>query len=148
MITQGKHKVELTAYDRGGNTAKALVNVQYGTVCQAAADCETAGQVCLEGHCVVGPGMPGGLGESCTGNEDCSSMQCGNDGKNGYCVESCDLAQNACPSGFDCLDTGGAGVCWPNGDDGGGCSSSKGSSGAFVLLIGLAAMFVTRKRRK
>ncbi len=147
-LSQGKHKVEVTAYDRGGNTSKALVNVQYGTVCQAAADCEAAGQVCLDGHCVVGPGTPGGLGESCTGNGDCSSMQCGSDGKNSYCVESCDVGANACPSGFDCLDTGGAGVCWPGGDDSGGCASSKGGSGALVLLLGMAAMFVTRKRRK
>jgi MYXO-CTERM domain-containing protein len=148
-IGQGAHKVEVTAYDRGGNTAKATVNVQYGTVCAAAKDCTTAGQVCLDGHCVVGPGSPGGLGEACTGNEDCASSQCGSDGSNSYCVEGCALGASACPSGFDCLDTGaGAGVCWPNGDDGGGCSSGKGESGALVLMLGLAAMFVTRKRRK
>src|SRR5690606_31870079 len=111
-IGQGKHKVELTAYDRGGNTATAVVNVQYGTVCAAAADCTSEGQVCLDGHCVAGPSMPGGLGTACTDNAECSSSQCGSDSSgNGYCVESCDLTANACPSGFGCVDVGnGAGV--------------------------------------
>ena len=79
------------------------------------------------------------------------SSQCGSDAAgNSYCVESCDVAANACPSGFDCLDTGaGAGVCWPGGEDDGGCSTGTDSSGgAFVMLLGLSALFVTRKRRK
>jgi len=150
-LNQGKHKVEVVATDRGGNSSRALVNVQYGTVCMAAADCQTAGQVCVDGHCVVGPGMPGGLGSPCAGNSDCSSSQCGSDAAdNSYCVESCDVAANGCPSGFECLDTGaGAGVCWPGGEDDGGCSTGSDSSGgAFVMLLGLSALLVTRKRRK
>ena len=149
-LGQGMHKVELTAIDRGGNTAKAAVNVQYGTVCQAAADCSTAGQVCIDGHCVVGPGMPGGLGTACTDNGQCASTQCGSDGAgNSYCVESCELTANACPSGFDCIDAGnGGGVCWPGEEDGGFCNAGTNSSGAVMLLVGLAAMFVTRRRKK
>lgn len=149
-LGQGKHKVEVIATDRGGNTAKGIVNVQFGTVCQAATDCTTAGNVCIDGRCTVGPGMPGGLGTACTGNGDCASNQCGSDAEgNSYCVEACDLAADACPSDFSCTDTGnGAGVCWPGGDDGGGCSTStSGSGSAFVLLLGLTALFVTRRRR-
>lgn len=148
-LGQGKHKVEVTAYDRGDNKMIAVVNVQYGTVCQAAADCEDAGRVCLDGHCVVGPGNPGGLGEACTDSGQCASAQCGSDGANSYCVEACDLAANACPSGFSCIDTGGgAGVCWPSEDDGGFCSAGSNSSGAALLLVGIAGLFVTRRRRK
>jgi MYXO-CTERM domain-containing protein len=149
-LGQGKHKVEVIATDRGGNTASGTVNVQFGTVCMAAADCTTSGNVCIDGHCVVGPGMPGGLGTACTGNDQCASNQCGSDAEGtSYCVEACDLTANACPSGFDCLDTGaGAGVCWPGGDDGGGCSTgTSGSGGAFLLLLGMTALFVTRRRR-
>ncbi|HEU4610494.1 MAG TPA: Ig-like domain-containing protein [Kofleriaceae bacterium] len=149
-IGQGQHKVEVTAYDRAGNASKANVNVQYGTVCMAATDCSTAGQVCVDGHCVAGPEMPGGLGQPCTGNADCASNQCGSDTEgNSYCVEQCDLTASACPSGFECQDAGnGGGVCWPGGEeDGGFCNSGKSSSGAWLLLIGMAAMFVTRRRK-
>jgi MYXO-CTERM domain-containing protein len=94
--------------------------------------------------------MPGGLGTACTGNGDCASGQCGSDAAGAmYCVETCDPAANACPSGFDCQAAGDSGVCWPGGDDGGGCSTNTSSSGgAGLLLLGLAAMFVTRRRRK
>ncbi len=149
-LAQGAHKVEVTVFDRGGNSAKATVNVAYGTVCQSAAECMTSGQVCLDGHCVAGPGMPGGLGTPCTGNDQCASGQCGSDASgNSYCVEQCDPAASACPDGFECQMAGAGGVCWPGGEDDGGCSSSTSASGgAGLLLLGLAAMFVTRRRRK
>jgi hypothetical protein len=148
-LGQGKHKVEVTAYDRAGNQAKGTVNVQFGTVCMAATDCTTAGNVCIDGHCVAGPGMPGGLGTPCGGNADCASGQCGSDGAgNNYCVEACDPAANGCPSGFDCQDAGGgAGVCWPAPEDGGPCSAGKNGTGAMMLMLGLVAMFVTRRPR-
>jgi MYXO-CTERM domain-containing protein len=149
-LGQGAHKVEVTGYDHAGNQAKATVNVQFGTVCSTAADCTTQGNVCIDGHCVAGPEMPGGLGTACTGNSDCASGQCGSDADgNSYCVEQCNPADNKCPSGFDCQDAGnGTGVCWPGGESGGGCSTNTSSSGgAFLLLLGLAAMFVTRRRK-
>jgi MYXO-CTERM domain-containing protein len=148
-LGQGLHKVEISATDRGGNTTKATVTVQFGTVCQAAKDCNTEGHVCIDGHCAAGPGLPGGLGTACTGNESCSSQQCGSDSDgNSYCVEACEIAANGCPSGFDCIDTGGGhGVCWPGGDDGGCSTTTSGGGGAFVLLLGLSALLVTRRRR-
>ena len=151
-LGQGGHKIEVTGFDRGGNMVKATVNVAYGTVCASATDCTTAGNVCIDGHCVAGPGMPGGLGSPCAGNGDCASGQCGSDtAGNSYCVEQCDPAANACPSGFDCQDAGnGTGVCWPGEEDGGICSSASSttSGGGVLLMLGLVGMFVTRRRRK
>ena len=152
QLGQGKHKVEVTAYDRAGNVAKATVNVQFGTVCMTATDCTVSGNVCIDGHCVAGPGMPGGLGTECAGNTDCASQQCASDGNGkSYCVEPCDVAADACPDDFSCEDAGnGAGVCWPGGGGGGGpCNVQSTSTGSvFMLMIAFVAVFVTRKRRK
>lgn len=145
-IGQGKHKIEVTAYDRANNKTTSTVNVSYGTVCTTDAECETAGDVCVEEHCVAGPSTEGGLGTSCTDNANCVTGQCGNDGTNGYCVTSCDVAANACPSGFACLDTGGSGVCWPS-EDGGGCNAS-GASNVWLLALGLLGFVMTRRRRR
>jgi len=147
-LSQGKHKIEVKAYDRAPNVTGATVNVQYGTVCATASDCDAAGNVCLDGHCVAGPTMPGGLGTTCTSNADCSSMQCGNDGTNGYCVEACDLTADACPDDFACTDVGGGtGVCWPS-EKGGCLAAGRSGNGAFILAIGLVALLITRKRRR
>ena len=148
-LSQGKHKIEIAATDRGGNTTKDMHNVQYGTVCATANDCDAAGNVCLDGHCVVGPSMPGGLGTNCTGNSDCASMQCGMNGTTGYCVESCDLTADACPDGFACTDTGGgAGVCWPDKKSGGCESGYDSGNGAWLLGLGLVGALVIRRRRR
>ncbi len=150
-LSQGAHKVELTAYDRAGNTTKKVVNVAYGTVCTVDTECEGEAMVCLEGHCVAGPGANGGLGATCAGNNDCLSGQCASDvDGNSYCVEGCDPAVNACPSSFSCLETApGAGVCWPSDGDGGGCDTTGGSGGGVMLLmLGMVGFFVSRKKRR
>lgn len=146
-LGQGKHRVEIIAYDRAGNTAKQTVNVQHGTVCTQDSECGAAGQVCLDGHCVAGPGTDGGLGSTCAANADCASGQCANDGNNGYCVEGCDPAADGCPSGFACEETApGAGVCWPASGEGGGCSTGDDNHGMLLLVLGLVAIVITRKR--
>jgi hypothetical protein len=150
-LTQGAHKLEVTAYDRAGNTTKKVVNVAYGTACTVDSECSGEAMVCLEGHCVAGPGANGGLGATCGGNNDCVSGQCASDvDGNSYCVESCDPAANGCPSSFSCLETGpGAGVCWPSDGDGGGCDSSGGnSSGMMLLALGMVGLVLFRKKRR
>ncbi|NVB78759.1 MAG: Ig-like domain-containing protein [Kofleriaceae bacterium] len=146
-LGQGKHKVEVTAVDRGGNATTSTVNVTFGTVCTDDSECTTDGEVCVEGHCVAGPSSEGGLGTPCEANSDCVSGQCAEDSSNSYCVESCDTAASACPSGFACLGDGASGVCWPSNGDGGGCSTS-GNHGASLLVLGLGAILITRKRRR
>jgi uncharacterized protein (TIGR03382 family) len=148
-LGQGAHHVEVTAYDISNNTAKASVDVAIGTVCSGSAACAGANEVCVDGHCVAGPGADGGLGTSCMGNSDCASNQCGDDGSgHKYCVAPCDPAKNACPDGFGCLATGGgAGVCWPGADSGGGGCNTGSSGGPIVLGLGFAALLITRRRR-
>jgi uncharacterized protein (TIGR03382 family) len=147
-IGQGSHHVEVTGYDLSNNSAKAAIDVSIGTVCTATG-CADPNQVCVDGHCVAGPGANGGLGSACTANADCASGQCASDGTNKYCVEPCDPAKDMCPSGFGCLAAGTAGVCWPGagaGGGGGGCNT--GDQGGTILLgLGFAALLITRRRR-
>jgi hypothetical protein len=146
-LGQGMHKVEVIGYDHAMNKTTATVNVQFGTVCAADSDCTQEGNVCVEGHCVAGPSMEGGLGTGCGANEDCSSGQCGNDGENSYCTTTCNPEQSACPSGFSCLDSGGGnGLCWPS--EGGGCDASGGGHGMMMLCIGLVGILIVRRRRR
>jgi MYXO-CTERM domain-containing protein len=146
-LSQGKHKIEVTAYDHAGNKTASVVNVQYGTVCTSDAECDTAGSVCLGGHCEAGPSVTGGLGTDCTDNAACASGQCGNDGEHGYCVTTCDIgAAGSCPSNFSCVDAGNGGVCWPSPEDG-GCNAS-GSSNVWLLALGLVGLVMTRRRRR
>ncbi len=149
-LSQGAHKLELTAYDRAGNTTKKVVNVAFGTVCTADPECTGDGQVCLDGHCVAGPNTAGGLGSTCTGNADCVSGSCASDvDGNSYCVEGCDPTASGCPGGFSCLETGpGTGVCWPASGGGGGCDTTGGNSnGVLFLALGLLGLVITRKKR-
>jgi hypothetical protein len=153
-LGQGSHHIQVNGYDLMNNMATDAIDVTIGHACTMASDCSTAGDVCVDGHCVAGPGQQGGLGTTCTKNADCSSGQCGDDGAgNKYCVEGCNPAKNECPSGFSCTSTGATtGVCWPGGDNangngGGGCNSN-GSGGVTVMFLALGAMLITRKRRR
>ncbi len=130
---------------------KKVVNVAFGTVCTADAECTGEGMICHQGHCLAGPGAEGGLGSTCASNNDCLSGQCASDTSgNSYCVEGCDPAANACPGSFSCLETGpGTGVCWPADGDGGGCDSSGGNGGGMMLLaLGMLGLVLTRKKRR
>ena len=146
-LGQGKHKVEVTAYDRAGNTTTASSTSRSArSARRTAMRRPTAG---LPRRSLRrGPGHRGGLGTPCTGNSDCASNQCGDDGTNQYCVETCDPAASACPGGFSCLAIGAGGVCWPSNGDGGGCSTNGGSGAPFLLVFAVGAMLITRKRRR
>lgn len=149
-LSQGAHKIELTAYDRAGNTTKKTVNVAYGTVCTSDDMCTGEGELCLDGHCVAGSGVPGGLGSTCTSNTECLSGQCASDADgNSYCVEGCDPAASGCPGGFTCLETApSAGVCWPSSGDGGGCNTTGSGNGGNLLLLAFALLGLVVVRRK
>ena len=146
-IGQGAHHVEVTAYDLSNNTAKGAIDVSIGTVCTGTS-CADPSQVCVDGHCVAGPGSEGGLGSPCTKNEMCASGSCASDGTNMYCVEACDPTKAQCPAGFGCLAAGAGGVCWPGADSGGGGGCNTDDQGGVMLLgVGFAALLITRRRR-
>ncbi len=148
-VGQGMHTIKVTGFDVGNSPAEASIQIVIGAKCTKPGDCASETDTCVDGRCVAGEGVTGGLGSTCTKNEECKSGQCGNDGTNGYCVEMCDPALDACPSGFGCLASGNTGVCWPGaGGGGGGCNTSSDSGGVAFLALGLGALLITRRRTR
>jgi hypothetical protein len=151
-VGQGTHTIKVTGYDISGTPADASISIVIGAACKKPGDCASDTDTCVDGRCVAGEGVTGGLGSTCTKNEECKSGQCGSDGMgNSFCVENCNPAMNGCPSGFGCISSGGpsGGVCWPGADGGGGgCNTSDGSGGVMFLGFGLGAVLVTRRRRR
>jgi MYXO-CTERM domain-containing protein len=151
-IGQGKHKISVTAYDVANTPATTEINVTLGSACAQADDCVKDGETCVDGRCVLGDGVQGGLGWACATNTDCWSGQCASDAEGEmHCVEHCSIAADACPTGFDCIDTGQGdnGVCWPGSGDGGGCSTGGNDAApGFLLVLGLGMALVIRRRRR
>ncbi len=146
-VGQGKHKVEVTGYDVAFTPAKAEISVTIGMACTKPAECADDTQTCVDGRCVPGTGVQGGLGSACAANTDCASGQCASDGQGeAHCVETCSIAADACPSDFDCIDAGMGdnGVCWPG--SGGGCDAG-GGGGTLVLGLGLGLAVILRRRK-
>lgn len=146
-LAGGDHTVTVTATDGGGRSATASVHVKVTAVCSATAPC-AANTYCIGGFCVPGNDVDGGLGATCTTNDNCISGQCGTADGESLCTGGCD-ASGKCPSGYECLGEGAAGVCWPSSGDG-GCSTSEsgGGGGPLALLAGLGfAAIVLRRRR-
>lgn len=117
--------------------------------CDTDADC-AMGHECFENTCIMTPFQPTGLGATCTDNTSCESGECGMNGKDSKCTMDCTVGDaTSCPSGFDCLAGGAAGVCWPSasGTDGGGCCDTSGH-GAPTALFGIALMGVVVLRRR
>lgn len=148
-LGEGTHRVTVTAVDTFGASGSASIDVVIGPPCQTPGDCRGQGDnlTCVGGRCVPGDGAPGGLGSECEGPEDCYSGQCAQgSGGEKYCVEFCTIGGSDCPGGYKCVNAGGQGVCWPSGDDGGGCSTDGGAPTLPILLgVGLAALLVRRR---
>jgi MYXO-CTERM domain-containing protein len=142
--------IEITAYDFSNTPGKTMIMATLGNSCVTADECPE-NNVCLQGRCILGGGTQGGLGTTCGGNVDCSSGQCAGDGAGTQlCVEGCDPALDACPSGFECLGETGSAECWPSASEG-ICNvgtNGGGKAAPTFLLLGLAAIWITRRRRK
>jgi len=152
-LGQGNHRVEVRGFDLQNTPGSAFIDVTIGEPCQTPADCQAQGDnyTCVGGRCVLGEGTPGGLGEPCTGDQECYSGLCLTSGTDMKCVESCNPDNNDCPGGFDCLGFEGGGVCWPGdgGGGGGGCASSDTGGSALPIGLGLAfAGLIVRRRRR
>lgn len=148
-VGQGTHTIKITGYDIAGTPQSDSVTVSIGAPCGNPSDCSRDTDTCVDGRCVPGEGVDGGLGTACTTGTGCASGQCAADADgNHYCVEQCDLSRDACPSGFDCIDGGGGnGVCWPGGGGGGGCSTNDNGGGMMLIAFGIGAVLVVRRRR-
>ena len=148
-LSDGRMKITAKAVDNYGFENTATVQAVQGAPCDSTSDCGDA-ETCVDGRCVPGPGAAGGLGEACADNESCASGLCADDGAGSkFCVEECELGEGGCPEGFGCAESGDRGVCWAGFDDGGGCALGGGSGpgSALLLLLGVGAAFLGRRRR-
>ena len=146
-LAGGDHTVTVNATDGGGRSASGSVHVKVTATCSASAPC-ASNTYCIGGFCVPGNDVDGGLGATCTTNDNCITGQCGTADGQSLCTGGCD-ANGKCPSGYDCLGDGAAGVCWPSTDNG-GCSTSDsgGSGGPLALLAGLGFTAILVRRRR
>jgi hypothetical protein len=103
-------------------------------------------RICDVGRCIAEPFSPGGLGSECGDDQPaCLSGLCAAGPGGERCTVECTVGSGQCPSGFECLETGGAtGACWP--EEGGGCSAGGGAGGLGALLVGLALIGIRRRR--
>lgn len=120
--------------------------------CLQNADCGT-GSLCFNHVCYLGPDERTGLGNTCTTATDCASLECAESTQDGKrCSLNCTVgADDACPSGFDCLPstTSDAGACWPS-DNAGCCQTgmSGGAGGPAAMLLGVGVLAVVIRRRR
>ncbi len=115
-------------------------------------DSECNGGLCFKGLCIAQPFSGNGLGVDCMTAANCQSNVCLTIGEDMKCSMSCTVGDDStCPDGFDCLDGGGAGACWPSsgsGDDDSGCCDSSGRGGPTALFaFGLLALVIRRRRK-
>lgn len=151
--------VQIALYDDLGNSSLTpTVTGLSGSPCSNADSC-LDGQQCEEGKCFWPPAT-GQLGEDCAYDQACV----GSDGFDGKCVGlsngdsicsrecSTQLAAD-CGDGFYCEPTNatdGVGLCLPNPEEGGCCSSGRddrSSLGGMLAMMSLAGLVLFRRRR-
>ena len=147
-LPDGVIDLEIRAYNDLELRGSQTITVTKGLPCESADTC-LDGQMCSDGRCAWPP-PTGELGDGCDLDADCTSYRCESDGENSLCTEPCVLGiDSSCPDGYDCLNAGGSGLCWPEGLGGGGCCSAGGGdpwpAAALAALVGL---LVVRRRSK
>jgi uncharacterized protein (TIGR03382 family) len=116
--------------------------------CSTDADCPE-GRTCFLKKCIAQPFAPTGLGTACTGNADCDSGTCAMGGDDSYCSMQCTLGDvTSCPAGFDCVEAGSSGACWPIAEDTGCCDASGHNAASMLMGIALFGLMFSRRRRR
>ncbi|MBL0217655.1 MAG: serine protease [Myxococcales bacterium] len=114
--------------------------------CSVDTDCPDM-KACFQHRCMAQPFSPMGLGTTCTANTECDSGTCAQSTDGGKCSMSCTVgAAETCPSGFDCIASGGGGACWPTAKDDSGCNAGGGSPAPALFGLGLVALVLRRRR--
>ncbi len=145
-LAGGDHAITVNATDEEMRQVTATVNVHVVGTCSPTVKCTQPDTGCVDGFCTPLSDVSGGLGATCTGNNDCILGTCAMSGTTSLCTGTCDSSTNTCPSGFDCVASNGAsGVCWPS-SGGGGCSS--GGPGSAGVMLGALALLVLARRRQ
>jgi hypothetical protein len=150
-ITDGTHKLTAIAVDTQGADARVTVTFTIGTGCQTPEDCAASGGdlTCVDGRCVPGEGVAGGLGTSCTGPGECASGQCASKDGQQLCTEVCDPSTEGCPGGYACMSDGaGGGLCWPSEGACLGCSTNQDDPTMPIGFGLVVAGLVVRGRRR
>ena len=156
-VSDGVHRLEIAAVDQYGSRAEMTFSVVQGSPCARGRGC-AGDELCVDGRCVPGAGIDGGLGFECSTNEQCLSGRCSidpdqeiDDSPAGVCVEPCE--QGGCPAGFSCSsapdeDLAGERVCIATG--GGFCTvapAGRGESAPLALALAVLAWMALRGRR-
>jgi hypothetical protein len=142
LVSQVVGHVHLQSIARSASRRSAAAREARSTPGSCAAGCET-GFACLDGLCVPGANVAGGLGSSCTNNEECITGTCAIAGEESHCTGACNAADASCPDGFDCLESN---ICWPE-SSGGGCSTDGNSAGFLIIGLGFGLVLLRRGRR-
>jgi MYXO-CTERM domain-containing protein len=148
-VPDGVIDVTVKAYDDLGlMTPSQTVTVTKGAPCVDASKC-AKGQKCEAGKCFW-DAPTGALGDTCEYPQFCTSGICTETSDGAFCSQDCIVGvADSCPSGFECVQTGGQnGQCLVASE--GGCCSIGNDSRAVWLHLGLSALvlgLVVRRRR-
>ena len=147
-LATGEHELVVTSTNGSGLSGSASITVHVTGACELGSNTCEDGLVCLGGYCQPGAEIVGGLGAACETRDECIQGTCGTIGEVSVCTDACDEG-NVCPDGYTCKAAGDSGVCWPGSDDdGGGCQSSGGSTGALLGGLALVGLVLANRRRR